>query len=62
MRFAGDNLILNLFTQAYKVGVAAGHAHQKVAVLFRVFLRLAKGVRVNYVNLQTGASHFAISA
>ena len=62
MAFAGDDLVLQLLADGGEVGVVAGDAHQQVAVILGVLLRIAQHVGVEHVDLQGGAAVLDVAA
>ncbi len=55
-----DDLILQSLAQIAEIIAVAGHAHDQVAVLLGVLLRLAQGVGFDHVELDVMAVHLEI--
>ena len=60
--FAGDDLVLQFLADGGEVGVVAGDAHQQVAVILGVLLRVAQHVGVEHVDLQGAAAVLDVAA
>ena len=46
-----DDFVLYFFTQLNKEGAVTGHAHNEIAILFRVLLRLLQGLVIDVIKL-----------
>ena len=59
---AVDDFVLQVLSQIIKIVTVASHAYNKVAVFLRMFLCIAKGLPINYIELDVMSVHPEIAA